>query len=338
MKAYNKREYYKPFDFPWAIDACKQQHSMHWLPEEVPMKDDISDWKNKLSDAEKNLLTQIFRFFTQGDIDVANGYVDRYLKVFKNPDLRMMMLSFASMETIHILAYAHLLDTVGMPDVEYKAFMDYQEMVEKHEYVNSIELHPRMDDTYDTEDVLKSIAIYSAFTEGMQLFSSFAILLNFTRFGKMNGMGQIVTWSIRDETLHVNSMIGVFRTIVENNKELWESNRGDEIRGEIYKACRQMVELEDNFIDLAFEQGGIEGLTKEEVKEYIRYIADRRLLQLGLKPNYKVKINPLPWLADMLNSIEHGNFFETRVTEYNKGKLTGSWDNVWAKIDKGVGE
>lgn len=324
-KLYYPRDYYKPFDYPWAVEACKKQKSMDWTPEEVVMKDDISDWKLRLSTEEKNLLTQIFRFFTQADIDVANGYVDNYMKVFKNNDIRMMMLSFANMEVTHILAYSHLLDTVGMPEVEYKAFSEYQEMVDKHEYVNSLTLKPHMDGTYATADVLKSIAIYSAFTEGMQLFSSFAILLNFTRFGKMKGMGQIVTWSIKDEQLHVDSMIKVFQTLVQDNLDLWKSNIGDEIRGEIYETCRQMVNLEDRFIDLAFEQGGIQGLTKEEVKEYIRYIADRRLLQLGLKPNYKVKNNPLPWLADMLNSVEHGNFFETRVTEYTKGRLQGKF-------------
>lgn len=196
-KLVNTRDYYKPFDYPWAIKAFEDQHAMHWLPKEVPMKDDISDWKNKLTSAEKNLLTQIFRFFTQGDIQVANGYIDRYMRVFKNFDIRMMMLSFASMESVHVFSYAHLLDTLGIPEVEYKAFMEYEQMKEKHDYIeNNVDLYPRMDGTYATADILKSIAIYSAFTEGMQLFSSFAILLNFTRFGKMKGMGQIVTWSI----------------------------------------------------------------------------------------------------------------------------------------------
>ena len=325
-KLYYTRDYYKPLDYPWAVDACKKQKSMHCLPEEVPMKEDISDWKLKLTPEEKNLLTQIFRFFTQGDLDVAAGYIDRYMKVFKNPDIRIMMATFVDMEVTHVLAYSYLLDTVGMPETEYKAFMDYEAMKDKHEYIeNNVELKPYMDGTYATADVLKSIAIYSAFTEGMQLFSSFAILLNFTRFGKMKGMGQIVTWSIKDEQLHVDSMIKVFQTLVQDNLELWKSSVGDEIRGEIYETCRQMVDLEDRFIDLAFEQGGIQGLTKEEVKQYIRYIADRRLLQLGLKTNYGVKDNPLPWLADMLNSVEHGNFFETRVTEYAKGKMTGQW-------------
>jgi len=290
------------------------------------MRDDITDWKMNLSPAEKNLLTQIFRFFTQADQDVAKAYLDKYIPVFKNPDIRMMMTGFANMEMVHQIAYAHLLDTVGMKESEYQAFTKYKEMADKHDYVNSVELYKRMDGTYPTRDVAKSLAVYSAFTEGLQLFSSFAILLNFTRFGKMKGMGQIITWSIKDETLHVDSMIKLFNEYIKDNYVVWD----DELKGELYQICREMVGLEDNFIDLAFEQGGIQGLTKEEVKEYIRYIADRRLLQLGLKANYGVKNNPLPWLADMLNSVEHANFFESKVTEYAKGTLKGSWDcTVW---------
>src|SRR5690606_2672038 len=136
----------------------------------------------------------------------------------------------------------------------------------------------------------KTLAVYSAFGEGMQLFSSFAILLNFARYNKMKGMCQIVTWSIRDESLHVESMIKLFHAFIDENKQIWKND----LKGEIYQAALDMVDLEDKFIELAFKQGGIEGLEKEEVKQYIRYIADRRLLQLGLKPKFKVKENPLP--------------------------------------------
>jgi len=196
-KALQERNYFRPLDFSWAIEATEAQQSMFWLPSEVPMKEDISDWKLKLTPEEKNLLTQIFRFFVTADMDVAKGYLDNYIKVFKNPDLRMMMTTFAAMEVNHVLSYAHLLDTVGMPELEYKAFLEYEEMKDKHDYVESmVDLKPRLDGTYATADLLKSVAIYSAFTEGMQLFSSFAILMNFQRFGKMKGMGQIVSWSI----------------------------------------------------------------------------------------------------------------------------------------------
>ena len=151
------------------------------------------------------------------------------------------------------------------------------------------------------------------------------MLLNFTRNGKMKGMGQIVTWSIVDETLHAEGMIQLFRTLVEENKELWN----DTTKSQIYSICEKMVELEDKFIDLAYRMGSPKGLRSEEVKEYIRYIADRRLISMGMKGIYKVKNNPLPWVEEMINAPTHTNFFENRVTDYAKGAMTGSWEDVW---------
>lgn len=321
MSLLDKREVYKPFHYPWAFEYYQAQQQMHWTAEKVPLKEDVNDWNNKLSGEEKHLLTQLFRFFTQGDVDVAAAYCDKYIPLLGgHPEVRMMLMSFANMEGIHQDAYSQLLDTLGLPETEYQAFQEYEAMAAKHEYVTA---ERQAHGTY-AEDTLIDLAIYSAFTEGLQLFSSFAILLNFTRFGKMKGMGQIVTWSVRDESLHVEGMIQCFKTLVKENPTVWN----DKFKAEIYETCRNMVVLEDAFIDLCFEQGGIEGLDKEDVKLYIRYIADRRLLQLGLKTNYGVKENPLPWLDEILNGVEHANFFETRATEYTKSGLTG--DIEWA--------
>jgi ribonucleoside-diphosphate reductase beta chain len=143
----------------------------------------------------------------------------------------------------------------------------------------------------------------------------------------MKGMGQIVTWSIVDETMHTESMIKLFRTYIEENKEIWN----DELKGELYTIAERMVTLEDKFIDLAFQMGDMQRLSSEDVKKYIRYIADRRLISLGLKGIFKVKKNPLPWVEEMVNSPVHGNFFENRVTDYAKGALSGNWDDVWGK-------
>jgi ribonucleoside-diphosphate reductase beta chain len=288
---------------------------MHWIPEEVPLHGDVRDWNHKLNASEKNLLTQIFRFFTQADVDVAQGYLKNYIPMFKgNPEVAMMLSTFAAMEAVHVDAYSLLLDTIGMPEVEYMAFSKYKEMADKHAFFEAVSTESK-----SPSDIAKSIAVYSGFGEGLQLFSSFAILLNFSRFGKMRGMGQIVTWSILDETVHCKYMLELFRQFVAEHYEIWT----DDFKKSLYDAARVMVELEDSFIDLAFEQGDIEGLSKDEVKKYIRYIADRRLLQMGLKTNFGVKKNPLPWLEEMLNSVEHANFFETRVTEYEKAPTTG---------------
>jgi ribonucleoside-diphosphate reductase beta chain len=299
------------------FDYYSQQNQMHWFPEDVPLHNDVKDWQT-MTDEEKNLLTQIFRLFTQSDVDVGAGYVDRYMRIFKKPEARMMMSSFANMESIHQHAYSLLLDTVGMPEVEYKAFSEYEAMADKHEYINAVKVTKG-----DKKSIAKALAIYSGFTEGLQLFSSFIILLNFPRFGKMKGMGQIITYSIRDESMHVEAMTKLFREFMQENIDLWT----DDFKAEIYQACREMVDLEDRFLDLVFEQGDIPGLTKKEMQQYIRYIADRRLLQLGLKTNYNVKENPLNWLDDVLG-VEHQNFFEGRATTYMKAGLRGDVGSV----------
>ena len=317
MSLLDTRDYYKPFDHPWMFDYYSQQNQMHWFPEDVPLHNDVKDWQT-MTDEEKNLLTQIFRLFTQSDVDVGAWYVDRYMRIFKKPEARMMMSSFANMESIHQHAYSLLLDTVGMPEVEYKAFSEYEAMADKHEYINAVKVTKG-----DKKSIAKALAIYSGFTEGLQLFSSFIILLNFPRFGKMKGMGQIITYSIRDESMHVEAMTKLFREFMQENIDLWT----DDFKAEIYQACREMVDLEDRFLDLVFEQGDIPGLTKKEMQQYIRYIADRRLLQLGLKPNYEVKDNPLNWLDDVLG-VEHQNFFEGRATTYMKAGLRGNVGSV----------
>jgi ribonucleoside-diphosphate reductase beta chain len=169
------------------------------------------------------------------------------------------------------------------------------------------------------------MAVYSGFTEGVQLFSSFAILLNFPRNNLMKNMGQIVTWSIRDETLHVEGMTRLFKEYIRENPELWN----DELKYEIYCAAERVVELEDAFIDIAFENCNIKGLEPEEIKQYIRYIADRRLLQLGMKKIFNSADNPLPWLDYMINAVEHTNFFENRATEYARASTSGNWQDIF---------
>lgn len=332
MSLLESRSFYKPFKYEWAFEAYLLQQQIHWLPEEVPLADDVKDWNKKLSPEEKNLLTQIFRFFTQADLDIAGGYLDKYIPIFKQPEVRMMLTAFANMESVHQHAYSLLLDTVGMPETEYKAFSEFSEMASKHDYLENIQSYYGTSSTpsdASLQKIAKTLAVYSAFGEGMQLFSSFAILLNFARYNKMKGMCQVVTWSIRDESLHVESMIKLFHAFIDENKRIWKND----LKAEIYQAAIDMVDLEDKFIELAFKQGGIEGLTQDGVKQYIRYIADRRLLQLGLKPKFKVKENPLTWLDWILNGVEHTNFFENRATEYSKGALTGSWENTWKGFD-----
>ena len=309
---------YKPFHYPWAYDAWLTQQRLHWLPEEVPLADDVKDWRQKLTAAERNLLTQIFRFFTQADVEVNNCYMKHYSQVFKPTEVQMMLAAFSNIETVHISAYSHLLDTLGMPEAEYAAFLKYKEMKDKYDYMQQWGVGTRA-------DIAKTLAVFGAFTEGLQLFASFAMLLNFPRFNKMKGMGQIVSWSVRDETLHTNSIIRLFKTFRSENEDIWT----DELQRDLYVACSTIVDHEDAFIDLSFELGGVEGLEAEDVKRYIRYIADRRLMQLGMQPIFHVEENPLPWLDVLLNGVEHTNFFENRATEYSRAATQGTWDEAF---------
>ena len=310
---------YKPFRYPWAYEAWLQQQRIHWLPEEVPLADDVKDWQKNLTQSERNLLTQIFRFFTQADVEVNNCYMKHYSQVFKPTEVLMMLSAFSNIETVHIAAYSHLLDTIGMPEIEYTAFLKYKEMKDKYDYMQGFSVANKT-------EIAKTLAAFGAFTEGLQLFASFAILMNFPRFNKMKGMGQIVSWSVRDETLHCLSVIRLFRTFVQENPEIWT----EELRRDLYLICATIVDHEDAFIDLAFEMGGVQGLDASLTKQYIRFIADRRLQQLGLEPLYKIEKNPLPWLDEMLNAVEHANFFENRATEYSKASTSGSWEEAFA--------
>ena len=307
-----ERTTFKPFKYPWAYDAWLQHEQSHWLHSEVPMSEDVKDYK-KLSKQEQEFLTKILRFFVQGDLDIGSGYHDHYIPIFKQPEVRMMLSGFAGREALHVAAYAHLIETLGLPESTYNEFLQYKEMVEKHDYINNLSAAP----------MAEKIAAISAFGEGMQLFSSFVMLLNFARNGKLKGLGQIIAWSIVDETQHAEGMIKVYREYVKHHQDETTSDRIKEI-------ADQMVGLEDQFVDLAFSMVEVEKLTKEEVKQYIRYIADRRLISMGMKGIYKIKKNPLPWVDGMLG-VSHTNFFEQRVTDYSKGATTGTWDDVWGK-------
>ena len=316
---------YKPFRYPWAYDFWKKQQQVHWMPEEVPLGEDCKDWAVKLNDKERNLLTQIFRFFTQSDVEVGANYMENYMPLFKPTGGSMLLSGFSNMETIHIAAYALLLETIGMPDSEFSAFMEYEEMAAKHDYLGQFGC-----ETY--EDIATSMAVFGGFTEGLQLFASFAMLMNFPRFNKMKGMGQIVTWSVRDESLHCEGMIKLFHTFCDETGIM-----NDTLAERITEACRTVVMLEDKFIELAFEAGEVEGMTPHDIQQYIRYIADWRLGQLKLKPIFGVDKHPIPWLTEILNGVEHANFFEARATEYSKGATQGDWHGdagVWSRFDQ----
>lgn len=313
------RQGFRPFEYPWCYQAWKTQHQTHWMPEEVPMADDVRDWNFRLAPEEKNLLTHIFRFFTQADIEVQDCYAAKYAAIFQPTEVRMMLTAFSDMETIHVAAYAHLLDTIGMPEIEFSAFMQYAEMKAKHDYMGEFSVT-------NPYEVAKTLAAFGGFTEGLQLFASFAMLMNFPRHNKMKGMGQIVTWSVRDETLHAENVIRLYHTWLAEHPELDRVALAHDLLG----ICKTIRDHEHAFIDLAFEMGDVQGMTRQEVKDYVDYVANIRATQLGLpKPFPEAIRNPLPWLDTLLTGHEHVNFFEQRATEYTKSATIGEWDDVY---------
>ena len=323
---------YKPFRYPWAYDLWRRQQQVHWMAAEVPLGEDCKDWA-RLSDGERALLTQVFRFFTQADVDVSDNYMERLAGVFRPTEVRMMLSAFAAMETVHIDAYSLLVDTVGLDEGEYSAFMAIAEMRDKHRFSASFSAR-------NPFDTLVTLATFGGFIEGLQLFASFAVLASFPRRGLMRGMGQVVSWSVRDETLHCE---GVCRLYRELRDELL-GGRDAGLTEAVARAAQEAVALEYDFMDSIFELAEDEdiGLTELEVRLYVRWVAAHRFRQLDEPvPAWLAGLvdtpHPLPWLPEVLEAVEHANFFETRATEYSKATASGDWDQTFDMFDRSMG-
>jgi ribonucleotide reductase beta subunit family protein with ferritin-like domain len=304
---------YKPFHEDWAMELAKEHENKHWIEEEADLSSDVSDWKNKLTDSERNLVHQILRLFTQSDVQVGQNYCEFYIPTFKNNEVRCMLLSFAAREGVHQRAYALLNDTINLPESDYRAFLDYEEMADKIEFM--------ADQCTDTKVGVGLALSKTVFNEGCSLFGAFSLLFNLTRSGRMKGMGEIVRWSIEDEDLHVQGMSKLFRRWCEEHPSIVT----DEFKRNIYEQARITAELECAFIELAFDQFEIANINKDEIKAFVKYLCDRRLTQMGLKPNFNVPSNPLPWMDEIVGGSTLTNRFEARATDYTKVSMEGVW-------------
>lgn len=316
-KLFEENIVYKPFSYEWAVELDKRHEAAHWIEDEIPLGDDVAQWKNgKVTPNEKEYVTNILKLFTTMDVIVGSNYTRQLIPNFYNNEITNMLVGFCAREKIHQRAYALLNDTLGLPETEYSAFLHHVEMRDKADY--------SMESNQDSIRGLALTLAKSVFNEGVSLFASFVMLLNFQRYGKLMGLCKIVEWSIRDETMHVEGNSKLFRTVCEEHKKIVT----DKFKKEIYDMARTIVNLEDAFIDMVYDNHHIEGLTKEDVKLYIRHITDRRLIQLGLNPNFGIKTNPLEWLEWTLGASQHTNFFESKVSEYEVAGLQGSSSEV----------
>jgi ribonucleoside-diphosphate reductase beta chain len=311
------RPHYKPFEYQTAFEFYKQQHQAHWLADEVPLSSDLNDWKMKLSESEKNLIGNILKSFAQTETYVNDYWSTKVSIWFPKHEIKAMACAFADFESIHAEAYARLNEELGLDD--FQAFMEDEEAKAKIDRL--VELPG---DTLREKAL--SLAIFSAFTEGVNLFSSFAILMSFQLRNLMKGTGQIVEWSVRDESLHSKAGCWLFRTLMEENPEL----DNPMMTIDIYEACEISVGLEFDFIDKAFEMGDVEGLNKDQLKNFIKARANEKLIELGYDPLYN-DIDPnllkqMEWFGHLTSGKTHQDFFAGRVTDYSKS--TGDWSDL----------
>lgn len=305
--------------YPEFVEITEKHEKLHWGTWEVSLKDDVMQWKtNEIHPEIKAFIKTILRIFTEGDRVVGSDYYDHLIQVFKNNEVRNMLGSFAAREGTHQRAYALLNDTLGFGKDFYSEFLEYQEMKEKIEFMADLK-----------HDSYKNIALSlgkQIYIEGVCLFASFAMLLNFGRLGLLPGMTDVNTWSIRDESVHVEANAMLFRTFLAEHPRIVN----DELKKELYQTARDVVKLEDDFIDLAFKSLSEEvkatlKITADEVKQYIRAVVDYRSIQIGLKPQYNVE-NPFDWLDWITSSTGMENFFEVNTANYSKGSMVGSYE------------
>lgn len=319
MGLLNPRATYAPFEFPQAYRYWELQQQSHWLHTEISMASDINDWKTKLTESEKNVIGNILKGFTQSEIFIEEYWSRLVSQWFKKPEIQMMSACFASMESIHAVAYAYLNQSLGLED--FSAFL--HEPTAKAKIDRLIQTKGK-----SKEEIARSLAIFSAFNEGVNLFSSFAVLLNFSRFNKMKGLGQIIAFSIKDESLHSEAGCWLFRTLIQENPEIWT----DELKKVIYQAARDTVELEDAFIDKTFELGSVEGLDPQDLKTFIRYRANTKLEDLSLKKNWKnldrSALERMSWFDSLSTGVNHADFFASRVSDYSKGTM--DFTRIWS--------
>lgn len=318
MSLLTPRATFKPFSYPEAFDFWLKQQQAHWIGTEVALNQDVLDWETKLTESEKAVIGGILKGFTQTEIIVNDFWANKVANWFKHPEIVMAATTMAAFESLHIHAYSLLDETLGFSD--YETYM--AEPTIKNRLDRLIETPGR-----SKEDKAKALAVFSAFTEGVSLFSSFAILLHFSRFNKLKGVSQIVTYSIRDETLHAEFGCYLFNQFMRENPSLWT----DEFKKDLYQAARDTVELEDKFLDKVFEKGEIQNLSKDDVKNFIRHRANNQLGKIGLKQNWKNidkdALKRMEWFDVIASGTRLDDFFFVKSTDYSRGVV--SFDDIF---------
>ena len=319
-KLLQERVVYKPFEYPEAHNYWLKQQQAHWLHTEVPMMSDVNDWKQNLTETEKNIVGSILKGFAQTETVVNDYWSGLVTKWFRKPEIIMMATTFGAFETIHAEAYSLLNEELGLDD--FSEFLEDETTMAKIE--NLMSVRDSFNGEKDWHEIAKSLAIFSAFTEGVNLFSSFAVLLSFKMRNKLKGVGQIVEWSIRDESMHSEAGCWLFRTLIEENPQL----KTPELEAAINEAALLSLQLELDFINKVYELGDLEGCNKNDLIHFIKNRVNTKLGDLGYKPIIDdVDMNAvgrMKWFDHLSAGKQHTDFFANRVTNYSKGHM--EWD------------
>jgi len=319
-KLIEPRIVYKPFEYPEAYDYWLKQQQAHWLHTEVPMMSDLNDWKQNLSETEKNIVGSILKGFAQTETIVNDYWSGLVTKWFRKPEVIMMATTFGAFETIHAEAYSLLNETLGLDNFD--EFLEDEATMAKIE--NLMSVRDSFGDEIDWHEVAKSLAIFSAFTEGVNLFSSFAVLLSFKMKNKLKGIGQIVEWSIRDESMHSEAGCWLFRTLIKENPKL----KTPELEAAINEAALLSLQLELDFINKVYELGDLEQCNKYDLENFIKNRVNTKLGDLGYRPIVTnidmTSVERMKWFDALSAGKQHTDFFANRVTNYSKGHM--EWD------------
>ena len=329
-KLFENRIPFKPFEYPeYYNEGWLKQAQAFWLHTEIPMQGDIKDWNENLQQHEKNLVGNILLGFAQTECAVSDYWTNMVTKWFPKHEIKQMAMMFGSQETIHATAYSYLNETLGLED--FAAFLHEPAIAEKFEFLTATTADWTYEDLASNpearKEVARSLAIFSAFAEGVSLYSSFAVLYSFQMRNMLKGIGQQMKWSVRDESLHSKMGCQLFRHIYEEFPEL-----KDAVQSYVEEAATLMVQMEEQFIDKMFEQGNLENLKAENLKDFIRKRANEKLHELGYQSifNYNVKsAEELDWFYHLTGGLTHTDFFAVRPTDYSKANEGEDWSDLW---------
>ncbi len=309
-----------PLKYQWAYDLYRTMKNNHWEPEDIPMGKDIEQWKdqNLLSDVERWIIMMGVGYFSAAEGIVGDNVIHVVRELVTAPELKLVLGRHAHEENIHADSLLYMISSLGINPHECEAmFEDVETIRRKNEFVTATSHVLRRDvDLTRVENkqlLAKNIFVFGQCMEGTQFYGLFGMVLSLYRQNKFPGIGQMFRYTLRDESNHIELFRNLFMDLVEENREVWTPGFKEELRD----TMRTAVELEKDFIRDCLPVNAV-GLRIEDFLQYIDYIADRRLSGCGLAPLSAGIANPLPWLAEMMDIKKEQNFFEGRVTEYQK--------------------